>query len=334
MLVMPQAVRYICETKQAQKKKGTYKPHGGAGEGGGRPPKITKKKRVLIVKFLKKHRFARIRAPDVKRHLKLKASVRSVRRVINDAGYKLPKLVNRRRLTKENKAARVSWTRGKLKGTVAHWKGFAYGDAPFWHLPRTLSELEASRGANSRPVYRKAKERKDPRFHGGKKGTYNQGKKVGVFGVLVHGKLSVAWVPKGKFNAAFFAKTVRTYFPAWTEGKTGVVLDGETCMHGNLANDALKEVKVEVLKLPANSPDLNPIENVWAFMNERLEKTDPGTLEDEAAFRQRVENAVRWLNTGVGPQGKPNKQTCERTIESMPRRLRALVDLDGARTGY
>ena len=33
----------------------------------------------------------------------------------------------------------------------------------------------------------------DPRFHGGKKGVYKQGRRVGVFGILADGKLTVVW---------------------------------------------------------------------------------------------------------------------------------------------
>ena len=51
----------------------------------------------------------------------------------------------------------------------------------------------------------------------------------------------------------------------------------------------------------ANSPDLNPIENVWSFSDSRLADTDPGTLEKFDAFKERVRNAVAWL---PGPQNK------------------------------
>ena len=51
-----------------------------------------------------------------------------------------------------------------------------------------------------------------------------------------------------------------------------------------------------VQKLPPASPDLrNPIENAWAELEKRLRKTDPGTLETEAAFKARATNGVKWL---------------------------------------
>ena len=36
-------------------------------------------------------------------------------------------------------------------------------------------------------------EKDDPRFHGGKKGVYKQGRRVGAFGILADGKLTVVW---------------------------------------------------------------------------------------------------------------------------------------------
>ena len=51
-----------------------------------------------------------------------------------------------------------------------------------------------------------------------------------------------------------------------------------------------------VEKLPPSGPDFNAIENVWSFLDKRLEATDPGKLEKLADFKARVGNAVRWLN--------------------------------------
>ena len=94
----------------------------------------------------------------------------------------------------------------------------------------------------------------------------------------------------------------------------------QTC----LATAALKEAKVTAQKLPPASPDLlNPIENAWAELEERLRKTDPGTLETEAAFKARATNGVKWLVDNKG---------LARMVESMPSRLLECGEKKGART--
>ena len=82
-----------------------------------------------------------------------------------------------------------------------------------------------------------------------------------------------------------------------------------------------------VEKLPPNSPDFNPIENMWKELNERLTETAPGTLEKFPEFQVRVKSAVSWLN-------RNKAQMMRNCVSSMPRRLREAVALRGARTGY
>ena len=84
---------------------------------------------------------------------------------------------------------------------------------------------------------------------------------------------------------------------------------------------------VQCGKLPPSSPDLNPIENVWAMLNLRLARTKPTRWESEKAFRVRVRNAVLWLNSSRGAVLKG-------LLTSMPRRAATCVKLKGAMTPY
>jgi len=324
---LSQAVAYVCATKVARKRNGTYSPHAGGGEGGGRPPALSEAKKKLVLKELKKTRFARVRAPDLKKRLKLKCSLRVVQQTLNDAGYRLPKLVNRRVLDKATKRKRVAWATTHQGHDVQYWKRRGFGDAHFWHLARTAAELEACRGAKQKPVYRTKKEAGDPRFHGGKKGVYKQGRRVGIFGVLAGKVLRVAWLPGGKLNGKTFSAVMRKNGRAWLKNREALILDGEGCLHGKAAEAALEEVGVEVEKLPPNSPDFNPIENAWARLDERLAKTDPSKLETEKEHKKRVNNAVKWVN-------RNETEGFKNSISSMPDRLAEAKQLKGARTGY
>ena len=193
-------------------------------------------------------------------------------------------------------------------------------------MARTESELASQESSKGR-VYRKKKERKDPRFHGGKKGTYKQGRRVGVFGVLVGQRLKAAWIPGGRLTGETFSGIVRKHSPKWLKGREAVVLDGEGCMHGKAAVAALGDAGVAAEKLPPNSPDFNPVENAWARLQARLGKTDPNTLENEKGFRQRVKNALQWVN-------KNEASALKNMVASMPKRFAEAKVLKGARTSY
>jgi len=166
---------------------------------------------------------------------------------VNDSGYKLPKLTARRVLDTKTKKKRVTYAEARLHHLAAFWARRAYGDAHWWHLPRTVAELVASRGATKGRVYRKPSEKDDPRFHGGKtKGVYKQGERVGVFGIMADGKLHVGWFDGGKCSAKSVAAVFKRCGSAWGVEKGFLVLDGERALHAEPAASAIKDLKLEV----------------------------------------------------------------------------------------
>jgi hypothetical protein len=77
------------------------------------------------------------------------------------------------------------------------------------------------------------------------------------------------------------------------------------------------------LKWPAQSPDLNPIEHLWHHLKSKLQQYDtPPTGVHE--LWERV--AEEW--TEIPPE------TCQRLIESMPRRIQAVLKAKGGHTKY
>lgn len=73
--------------------------------------------------------------------------------------------------------------------------------------------------------------------------------------------------------------------------------------------------------LPANSPDLNPVENVFGLMKNFVYDLNPGTLEE---LKQAVIDAWKSI---------PN-QTLKNLFASMPGRMQAVIDKNGDRIEY
>ena len=64
---------------------------------------------------------------------------------------------------------------------------------------------------------------------------------------------------------------------------------------------ALHTLGIEVhRRYPKHSPDLNAIENAWAFLRARLADTRPPQREWREAFVGRLRNAVAWVNANHG----------------------------------
>ncbi len=70
---------------------------------------------------------------------------------------------------------------------------------------------------------------------------------------------------------------------------------------------------VGVLDWPANSPDLNPIENIWGIVKRKMRDTRPNNADDLKA-------AIKATWASITPQ------QCQRLIASKPRRIDASIE--------
>lgn len=80
---------------------------------------------------------------------------------------------------------------------------------------------------------------------------------------------------------------------------------------------------IEVLDWPAQSPDLNPIEHLWEHLKRQLHKYPEAP---KGVFELWDRAAEEWNKIEV--------DVCQRLIESMPRRLEAVVKAKGGNTKY
>ncbi len=76
---------------------------------------------------------------------------------------------------------------------------------------------------------------------------------------------------------------------------------------------------VTVLDWPANSPDLNPIENLWGIVKRKMRDTRPNNADDLMA-------TVKETRASIPPQ------QCHKLITSMPRRIEAVIKAKGTPT--
>ncbi len=78
---------------------------------------------------------------------------------------------------------------------------------------------------------------------------------------------------------------------------------------------------VTVLDWPANSPDLNPIENLWGIIKRKMRDTRPNNADDLKA-------AIKATWASITPE------QCHRLITSMPRHIDAVIHAKGGPTKY
>ena len=90
-----------------------------------------------------------------------------------------------------------------------------------------------------------------------------------------------------------------------------------------LATKWFEDHNINVLSWPAQSPDLNPIEHLWELLKRLL-----AAYEDppHGLFQLWERVAIEW--------GKIAKEECQKLIESMPRRVAAVIKAKGGNTKY
>ena len=88
-----------------------------------------------------------------------------------------------------------------------------------------------------------------------------------------------------------------------------------------LTKSFFRSCRIKPLEWPPQSPDLNPIENLWAILDARMDKT--GVTNKKNNF-ETLERAWEELD----PQHLKN------LVESMPKRLQEVLKAKGGHTHY
>lgn len=99
--------------------------------------------------------------------------------------------------------------------------------------------------------------------------------------------------------------------------------DGAPCHKAKSVTKFLTENHVQTLPWPGNSPDMNPIENLWAVVKKRLKKTSITTKV------QLIEQLIK-----IWHHDEEIKNKCPVLVESMPKRIEMLLKAKGMHTKY
>ena len=97
--------------------------------------------------------------------------------------------------------------------------------------------------------------------------------------------------------------------------------DNDKKFHSRLVQELLHRRGVSCLDFPSYSPDLNPIENLWATLAREVEKKQCDSIEE---LQDTIEQA--WEEA--------DKEHMRKLVASMPKRCAAIIEANGWHTKY
>ena len=133
----------------------------------------------------------------------------------------------------------------------------------------------------------------------------------------------------GTLNAELYCQILDdellTSIEKWGKEPADIIFqqDNDPKHTSRLAQKWLEDHEFCVLKWPAQSPDLNPIEHLWSHIKWKL-----------AAYKEHPKGIEELWERVQAEWDKIEPETCQNLIESMPRRVQAVYKAKGGYTKY
>lgn len=269
----------------------------------------SRQKRLILFEARKNKLFS----GQIASKLDLPVTSRRVRQILNEDPHMIfKKRAKKPPLSSTHKAARLNFARNHM-GWTKEWHQVLFSDEKkfnldgpdgfqfYWHDKRCNEEIRMSRN-----------------FGGGS---------VMVWaGFSANGKTELAWVPT-KMNSEKYIELLEAVMVEKAEdlcGQDFIFQQDNAAIHvSKKVKEWLVQTNITTIDWPARSPDLNPIENLW------------GVLARHVYANGRQYDTVMQLKSAIKEAWQSISITeCVKLIDSMPKRIFAVISQQGSSTKY
>ena len=244
---------------------------------------------------------------------------RTVARALNNQGLRAGEKKKKPGLSQKNIKARLEWAKERKHWTVEDWNRVIFSDESkinrfnsdgrSWCWFRDVNQLE---DRTIKTTYK----------HGGGGG-------VMVWGCMTSQGVGYLCKIEGIMDQHLYKNILEEELMETMEfyeiDPKEVIFqhDNDPKHKSKLVQEWLSDQEFKVLPWPAQSPDLNPIEHLWAEVKRKLNKFDspPKGMLD---LWERIESTWNEITP----------QTCQNLISSMPRRINDVIKAKGRWTKY
>lgn len=280
----------------------------------GRPKKLNERDVRAVVRYATKNRRATL--GEITQNVPTDVSPKTIRRTLHQEEiysriarlkpFLLPRhIANRRLFALEH----LSWT-------MDDWKDVIWTDESTFELGRNSRQLK---------VWRKANEEYNSECTGS---TFKSGRSsVMVWGAIALGKKSeLVIMDRSKRTATDFVDQVYDgSLLQFMDGFVNPILmeDGAPVHRSNAPKHWREQMNLKKMVWPAQSPDMNPIENLWMQMKDKVSRKHAASMT-VAELTKNIKDA--WTEITI--------EDIDTLIMSMPARVNELVKQRGGSTRW
>lgn len=281
--------------------------------GRGRKRATTEREDARIVREVKKN--PKLSTRNIKELLNLDISRHTIARRLRGVGLKNYIASKRPFISKINKRKRYEFAKKYIGSSLNFWKTVVWSDE---------SKFELFGQKRRSKVWRKTGEALIEK-------NIQKTVKHGGGNIMIWG--CFAWSGVGNLVHIESTMTAEKYIDILCENLEESVLklglendfifqqDNDPKHTAKASTKFFKNSKIKLLEWPPQSPDLNPIENLWSYLDEKIDKTN-------------VSNKTNYFEALQHAWERIDKHYVEKLVESMPRRLEAVLKVKGGHTKY
>lgn len=273
----------------------------------GRPPKFSKDLNRKLGKIVKENNS--LSTKSISKFLnetkKLNISARTVNRRLNQIGHSKMKPRFVPKLNKNQKNQRVLFGR---KHRNQNWNSVIFSDESMFQLDHNSHMVWAKNRASANVP----------------KSKYS--KKVMIWGAFsAKGKSKLFFVDK-TLNSEGYQRILKSHVLPYVRKyfkKSEYIFqqDNAPCHNSASTKAFMRQKGINTMEWPANSADLNPIENIWGIMKVKISQRNPKNVEELKQFIQE-----EWNNI--------NPTTIKNLINSKKNRVKEVIEKKGEKINY
>jgi len=239
----------------------------------------------------------------------------TIRSFLRNSGYKMVKLIKKPMLSEINKNKRINFAKKYLENPPEFWNRVIWSD-----------ETTVRSNPNSKEIFFKVHhsvKRKNLPFN---MKSQSQGISVMFWGCFSQQGLSKLVVVDGALRADNYKKLLEDHLlPELTKINCQMVFmqDNAPCHKARTVLQFFADHDITIMDWPAQSPDLNPIENLWSIIKQRRAKKFGMPTTKNELIEQIFEI---WDNIDAELKNK--------LAESVPKRLIKIIENNGKQLDY